>query len=942
SDIDEATKASTATFVTALVFNAAVFAIQLGIFTLLRPYFKAIYEPRTYAPPPKKRASPLSSSMFAWPLRVFNADYRSIIASNGLDAYFFVRFLRFMTLTLLPIWLVSWAVLLPITAVKSTVAGNSGLDRFTFGNVAPDKQKRYAAHLILVYFFTFWIFHNIKKEMRHFVITRQQHLIEKTHAKSVQANTILITGVPARYLSQNSLFKLFDGLPGGVKKVWINRDLKELPDVYDRRLAATAKLESAEAALLRTAAKLRLKALKEKGVSAKDAKSPDLEADLQTAEFEVPEQQRPKHKLGFLGLTGEQVDTINWAREEISVCTKLLEEGRAKIHEYDEPPQDEENEALGRERSSGDVDLDDLEESAIDEHGNPRLKVSKSPTLDPTKLGKHAMAAVGDVKKGVTGGIAKGTDAVKQRVTRSGASGQYPPLNSAFITFRKQIAAHLAVQVLTHHEPYRMSNRYIEVSPSDVIWANLGLNPYEQKIRMAISYAATAGLIILWAFPVAFVGAISNIATVCSTASWLAWICRLPNVVVGIISGILPPVLLAVLMMLLPIVLRLFARFEGIPKYTGLELSLMTRFFIFQVIHSFLIVTLSSGLLASLEPLLNNPTSIPNILAQNLPKASTFFLTYIILQGLTGVAGGFLQIVRLILYYVKLFILGSSPRSVHSIKYVMPSVAWGTLFPSITLLVVITLGYSIISPIINGLACFTFFLFYQLYKYLFLYVYDQPSTQDTGGLFYPKAIQHVFVGLYIQQICLCALFFIARDQNNEPSSIPQGALMVVLIVITAGFHAIINNSYGPLLEALPLSLQNRTYSIDEAAHPTSSSSPTHAVADAKPSAVIVAPSSHSDSSKGKNVLVMEDDGNAPPPTNPSTDEDKNAELESFGFAHPAISRPQRIVWIPRDSLGLGDKEINQCNEAGVRVSDANSTMDLDGKVDVSGSPPDFL
>ena len=54
----------------------------------------------------------------------------------------------------------------------------------------------------------------------------------------------------------------------------------------------------------------------------------------------------------------------------------------------------------------------------------------------------------------------------------------------------------------------------------------------------------------------------------------------------GIIQGILPPVLLAVLMMLLPIVLRLLARFEGIPRYTGLELSLMTRYFIFQIIVS--------------------------------------------------------------------------------------------------------------------------------------------------------------------------------------------------------------------------------------------------------------------------------------------------------------------------------------------------------------------
>ena len=59
--------------------------------------------------------------------------------------------------------------------------------------------------------------------MRHFIITRQQHLIERTHSKSVQANTILVTGIPSRYLTQNALFKLFNSLPGGVKKIWINR-----------------------------------------------------------------------------------------------------------------------------------------------------------------------------------------------------------------------------------------------------------------------------------------------------------------------------------------------------------------------------------------------------------------------------------------------------------------------------------------------------------------------------------------------------------------------------------------------------------------------------------------------------------------------------------------------------------------------------------------------
>lgn len=63
---------------------------------------------------------------------------------------------------------------------------------------------------------------------------------------------------------------------------------------------------------------------------------------------------------------------------------------------------------------------------------------------------------------------------------------------------------------------------------------------------------------------------------------------------------------------------------------------------------------------------------------------------YIILQGLSGTAGGFLAIVQMVVYYVKLFILGSTPRSIYDIKFGPQSVAWGTLFPGITLLTVIS------------------------------------------------------------------------------------------------------------------------------------------------------------------------------------------------------------------------------------------------------------
>ena len=157
--------------------------------------------------------------------------------------------------------------------------------------------------------------------------------------------------------------------------------------------------------------------------------------------------------------------------------------------------------------------------------------------------------------------------------------------------------------------------------------------------------------------------------------------------------------------------------------------------------------------------------------------------SFVALQGLSGTASGFLQIGSLAMYYVKTVLFSSTARSVYKTKYSLRMEEWGSRFPKITLLVVITFGHSIISPIINGVAFVTFFLFYFLYKYLFTWVNDQPSSSETGGLFFPKAINHVFVGLYIQQLYLCILFFFLRHVNDL-HTVPEGVLVIVLFTFT--------------------------------------------------------------------------------------------------------------------------------------------------------------
>ena len=71
-----------------------------------------------------------------------------------------------------------------------------------------------------------------------------------------------------------------------------------------------------------------------------------------------------------------------------------------------------------------------------------------------------------------------------------------------------------------------------------------------------------------------------------------------------------------------------------------------------------------------------------------MPTASTFFITLILTQ-FTGTVGTLLQPISLVLYYVKIILLGGTPRSVFNSRYTLQTQQWGTQFPGVTVYAVI-------------------------------------------------------------------------------------------------------------------------------------------------------------------------------------------------------------------------------------------------------------
>lgn len=72
------------------------------------------------------------------------------------------------------------------------------------------------------------------------------------------------------------------------------------------------------------------------------------------------------------------------------------------------------------------------------------------------------------------------------------------------------------------------------------------------------------------------------------------------------------------------------------------------------------------------------------------------------------------------------------------------------------------------------------------------------------GLGYPRAMQQLFVGIYIAEICLLGLF---ATRLNNVAAIGPFVLIILLIVFTALYHMSLDAALTPLIKYLPKTLE---------------------------------------------------------------------------------------------------------------------------------------
>ncbi|KAG0344141.1 hypothetical protein BG004_004704 [Podila humilis] len=681
-------------FISSLLVNTAVAAGMFVAFCIVRHWNRKIYQPRTYLVPESVRSPPLPPGIFSWITASFSVKDTELLERVGLDAYMFLRFLRMSAIFFAGCTLLGIPILIPINVVGGDNVG--GLTNMTIGNVI--QSWRLWFHLVLTILFCSTAVVLLWREMQEYCRRRHAYLLSEKHAKTPQATTILVRGIPDGLNTEDALFNIFNKFPSGVKKIWLTRHPKNIVELCKERDEIVKKLEMAVYNYIR---------------SAYGKKSKKSEVELEPV--------RPAGRTSVVPCVGKKVDLIDFYSNRLAQLNREID----------------------------------------------------------------AAQEAGSVKS----------------------------LNSAFIQFHTQFAAHSAVQTVVHPTAFNMAPMYAEISPLDVVWDSMDIHAVFRQCRVFLSFTAATALALFWTIPVFFVSSIANIASIVNTFSFLAFLEDLPAPALGIIQGVLPPLFLAILMALLPIILTFMANFEGHVRYSAITHSVMSKFFFFLVVNVLLISTLSGGFLKTWEEISKggfNFFEIINLLSKNLPGASTFFVTYALLKGFTGPVLELLQISPLILNFLLTNLLARSPRQIWDIQGRLISANYGVIFPPQTLMFCIGIVYSTIAPLVLPFVTFYFTMFYFVYRHQFLYIYHQPV--ETGGLAFPKAVRQSFTGIFIAEFTILGIFLAKQATLNI---VPQMVLMVILIASTAFALSSLNRAFDPLVTFLPVALFSKDLHVDK-------------------------------------------------------------------------------------------------------------------------------
>jgi len=348
---------------------------------------------------------------------------------------------------------------------------------------------------------------------------------------------------------------------------------------------------------------------------------------------------------------------------------------------------------------------------------------------------------------------------------------------TGFVTFMDLASVTSAASAPLTHKPQVLKVR-VAPEPRDILWKNAHID--ERKCRTRHSFANVfLGLgAIAWSVPVVAIQALSTAESL-SRIPFFNWLLASGGGrYTAFINGYLPVVALLCMILLLPIIFEQVAvRYENIKTKSGVERSILSRYFYYQVANIYITVTAGS-IWDSLADILNHPSSVLNVLGRSLPAVVGYFISLLVTKILAGLPMVLLRVgavsrllfLRTIYSQVKL-----TQRELDEV-YRPQVLLYGWEYPTQLLVIMICFTYACISPIILPVGALYFGMAMIVYKKQVLYVYT--PAYESGGALFPVVLNRTLMGLICAQLTLIGYTMIRQGHYQPLSLLPLPIITV--------------------------------------------------------------------------------------------------------------------------------------------------------------------
>ncbi|XP_059436486.1 CSC1-like protein At4g02900 [Corylus avellana] len=302
------------------------------------------------------------------------------------------------------------------------------------------------------------------------------------------------------------------------------------------------------------------------------------------------------------------------------------------------------------------------------------------------------------------GKLSEEEDAERERVI----SDSEAIVPAAFVSFKTRWGAAVCAQTQQSSNPTIWLTEWAP-EPRDVFWDNLAIPYVELTIRRLLMAVALFFLTFFYMIPIAFVQSLANIEGIEKVLPFLKPLIE-KDVVKSFIQGFLPGIALKIFLVLLPTVLMTMSKIEGFISLSSLEKRSASKYHLFILVNVFLGSLIAGTALQQLKQFIEAPTGdFPKTIGMSIPMKATFFITYIMVDGWSGIAVEILRLVPLVMFHIKNTFLVKTDQDRE--QAMDPGcLDFATSEPRIQFYFLLGLVYSVVTPVLLPfiVAFFTF------------------------------------------------------------------------------------------------------------------------------------------------------------------------------------------------------------------------------------------